>query len=319
MKLIKVLQESADFKEYITLLESADDFDDEDPDVKIANADKKQAEFEKKTRVKRFNADAMVGAKKAKTVVDDEDFDAQPTPRKKAVKSTATDSPAGDNAGTGAKSARGEKAVVGRKYMQDNPQASRGMFTKFMAQHGAGAAYSSTLYYLLRNKLNEVFYITNDEGQVLVEGDKWSSFSNCKKRPLMFKSEWNAKGRTLRTGGNVVKSSLTEGIMDNVKSIGKRVMDKASDLEDKIRGNFRSDKGTRIKEGRMPAVRLDVSNIGDVEIEGIDPNDYPDFCDAYVSYAVWIDTGIPLDDETLEYLTTNYGEFVYDHIVKKLY
>jgi hypothetical protein len=69
----------------------------------------------------------------------------------------------------------------------------------------------------------------------------------------------------------------------------------------------------------MPAVRLDVSNIGDVEIEGIDTNDYPDFCDAYVSYAVWIDTGIPLDDETLEYLTTNYGEFVYEHIVKKLY
>lgn len=45
------------------------------------------------------------------------------------------------------------------------------------------------------------------------------------------------------------------------------------------------------------------------EIEGVDSSDYPDFCDAYFSYAEYED-GTPLDDDELEGLTYNYPEVI---------
>ena len=47
-----------------------------------------------------------------------------------------------------------------------------------------------------------------------------------------------------------------------------------------------------------------------VEIEGVDFNDYPDFCDAYFSYAEFEDTGEPLNDEQIEELNNLYPEVV---------
>ena len=41
----------------------------------------------------------------------------------------------------------------------------------------------------------------------------------------------------------------------------------------------------------------------DVEIDGIDSRDYPDFCDAYFSHAVYADTLEHLTDDELEELT----------------
>ena len=48
----------------------------------------------------------------------------------------------------------------------------------------------------------------------------------------------------------------------------------------------------------------------DVEIDGVDTRDYPDFCDAYFNYAVFEDTKEELTDEQLEQLTENYPEVV---------
>jgi hypothetical protein len=48
----------------------------------------------------------------------------------------------------------------------------------------------------------------------------------------------------------------------------------------------------------------------DVEIEGVDSRDYPDFCDAYFSYAVYKDTGYRLSDEDLTDLTEQNPDVV---------
>lgn len=45
--------------------------------------------------------------------------------------------------------------------------------------------------------------------------------------------------------------------------------------------------------------------IVDIEIDGIDSRDYPDFCDAYFSHAVYADSLEPLTDEELEDFTEN--------------
>lgn len=46
-----------------------------------------------------------------------------------------------------------------------------------------------------------------------------------------------------------------------------------------------------------------------LEVDGVDPSDYPDFCDAFFSYAEFED-GTPLADEELEYLTDHYGDVI---------
>jgi hypothetical protein len=55
----------------------------------------------------------------------------------------------------------------------------------------------------------------------------------------------------------------------------------------------------------------------DVEIEDVDPRDYPDFCDAHFSHAVYQDTGEPLTDDELDELGDLYpeviGEMAFEH------
>ena len=43
-------------------------------------------------------------------------------------------------------------------------------------------------------------------------------------------------------------------------------------------------------------------NMDSIEIDGVDMMDYPDFCDAYISYAEY-DDGTPLTDNELDGLT----------------
>lgn len=64
---------------------------------------------------------------------------------------------------------------------------------------------------------------------------------------------------------------------------------------------------------------IDVKNISNIEIEGIDPGDYPDFCDAFVSYAEI--NGRELTEEEYEELEehSDYTEILYDGIVGEIY
>lgn len=47
-----------------------------------------------------------------------------------------------------------------------------------------------------------------------------------------------------------------------------------------------------------------------INIEGVNRADYPDFADAFIGEAVWMNDGTALDDEELEQLTEENGELV---------
>lgn len=50
--------------------------------------------------------------------------------------------------------------------------------------------------------------------------------------------------------------------------------------------------------------------ITDLEVDNVDPSDYPDFCDAHICSATWADTGEPLADRDIELLNEQYPELV---------
>ena len=56
-------------------------------------------------------------------------------------------------------------------------------------------------------------------------------------------------------------------------------------------------------------MNLDGRKVVDIELDGIDYNDAPDFADAFVCYAAFDDTGESLTDEELDRLVAeNYSE-----------
>ena len=61
---------------------------------------------------------------------------------------------------------------------------------------------------------------------------------------------------------------------------------------------------------------MDYSKIDNVEIDGIDTNDYPDFCDAYIASADY--DGVPMTDEQLDEVNDNL-DFVYDCVQNHLF
>lgn len=61
---------------------------------------------------------------------------------------------------------------------------------------------------------------------------------------------------------------------------------------------------------------LDYSLIDNIEVDGIDTRDYPDFCDAYISNATY--NSVDMSDEQLENIN-NDREFVYEQVLNRLY
>ena len=55
---------------------------------------------------------------------------------------------------------------------------------------------------------------------------------------------------------------------------------------------------------------MNIDNITDFEIEDIDMKDYPDFSDAYISDATWIDTGEALTEGELDKLNDEHSDLV---------
>ena len=56
--------------------------------------------------------------------------------------------------------------------------------------------------------------------------------------------------------------------------------------------------------------------IDNIEVDGIDTNDYPDFCDAFISSADY--NGVEMTDEQLEALNEDY-DFVHDCVYNQLF
>lgn len=66
-------------------------------------------------------------------------------------------------------------------------------------------------------------------------------------------------------------------------------------------------------------MEIDGRKVVDIEIDGVDSRDYPEFCDAYISGAVFEDTGEPLTYEQLEDLTKDYPEEVNEMAYESLF
>jgi hypothetical protein len=63
--------------------------------------------------------------------------------------------------------------------------------------------------------------------------------------------------------------------------------------------------------------KLDNLEVTDVEVDGIDMKDYPDFVDAYVDSAKFVSSGKPLnDDERMKLQNQNVDKF-YEDIMDK--
>lgn len=68
----------------------------------------------------------------------------------------------------------------------------------------------------------------------------------------------------------------------------------------------------------MSSIKLNGREVDDIVIDGIDPKDYPDFCDAYISSACYVDTGEELTDEELDELNED-RDLVYELTIDHLY
>lgn len=55
-----------------------------------------------------------------------------------------------------------------------------------------------------------------------------------------------------------------------------------------------------------------------IEVDGIDYSDYPDFVDAYITYAEH-ENGTPLTELELDDINSNHPDIVYDAVFDHLY
>ena len=62
---------------------------------------------------------------------------------------------------------------------------------------------------------------------------------------------------------------------------------------------------------------LDLKKIQNMEFDGIDTKDYPDFCDAYISSADY--KGREMTEDELDCVNHEYGEFVHEKLFDHLF
>ena len=62
-------------------------------------------------------------------------------------------------------------------------------------------------------------------------------------------------------------------------------------------------------------MKMDYKKIDNIEVDGIDTKDYPDFCDAFIVSADY--DGVPMTDEQLDEINDD-GQFQYECIMNDL-
>ena len=62
---------------------------------------------------------------------------------------------------------------------------------------------------------------------------------------------------------------------------------------------------------------MDITKIDNIEIEGIDHTDHPEYCDAFIASADL--DGVEMDDKQLDDLNENHADFVYDAVLNFIY
>lgn len=55
-----------------------------------------------------------------------------------------------------------------------------------------------------------------------------------------------------------------------------------------------------------------------IELGGLDYKDYPDFSDSFITYAEHLD-GQEFTDQELDYYNENYGDEIYDEVIKQIF
>jgi hypothetical protein len=63
---------------------------------------------------------------------------------------------------------------------------------------------------------------------------------------------------------------------------------------------------------------LNGRKVVDIEVDGVDSRDYPDFSDAYFCYACYED-GTPLTDDELNKFTEDNGDLLYEKAYDSLH
>ena len=64
-------------------------------------------------------------------------------------------------------------------------------------------------------------------------------------------------------------------------------------------------------------MKIDVNKLENIQVEGIDTRDYPEFVDAFISYAEM--DGVELTDEQLDELNDDYPDLIYDCVINHLF
>ena len=65
-------------------------------------------------------------------------------------------------------------------------------------------------------------------------------------------------------------------------------------------------------------LELNGRTVVDATVDGIDPRDYPDFCDAYFDTAFYEDGTALTDDELIE-LTDNNSDVLHEMVYNRIY
>ena len=69
-------------------------------------------------------------------------------------------------------------------------------------------------------------------------------------------------------------------------------------------------------ENLYQPIGMDNNLIDDIEIDGIDHKDYPDYCDAYIANATY--DGKPMNDEQLDIINDD-SMFVHEEVMKYIF
>ena len=69
----------------------------------------------------------------------------------------------------------------------------------------------------------------------------------------------------------------------------------------------------------MSNMTLNGRKVVDIQIDGVDSRDYPDFCDAYFSYALFEDTMQELDEAEMDALMDKYPDVVNEMAFESLH
>ena len=64
-------------------------------------------------------------------------------------------------------------------------------------------------------------------------------------------------------------------------------------------------------------MKLDLNQIDNIEVDGIDTKDYPDFCDAYITSADY--EGREMTEDELDCLNDEHREFVHEKVFDHLF